>query len=247
MKKRQSRRSKHSRELKEAAVSLYRDGSTEAEIVQNKARLMRVHRLGSEWEPLLPKTLNRWLNLAKEADPDLEIVHLLNRRRRRPGLYNHWEMTGEMEILTQYHDRVTHKMYVGPGMDYIPIGEEDPPEVVRVGDRFGKWEPPGPLLYLARLASLGYSLRGIEKLWKGEETRHPNLDEKNWEEAQRIISAVRTSPAMSYSTIRRTLQGCSFRPVSNAERRSGKIWVAKISRHHNSTQAGAELSPEVLC
>ncbi len=211
-------------ELKKAAIQLYRDGHTEGEMVQHKGRLKEIHRLASAWDSLNQSNLNRWINSAKEGDPDLEIWHLLNRRRKWPGLYNDWGIDGKI-ILSPYYDPLTDTLYLGPGMDYIPIGERKPGQTVRRDpawrDRLHKWrmndsdaiEP-----YVSELASLGYSLRDIVSLWKGVKTRHQDLDKAprvQWLVKQ--LKGVRQK-AMSYTTIGRILRVYSVGPVSESDK-----------------------------
>ena len=168
--------------LRPKAISLYREGRTETEILANSERLAQSD---PAWADLKQSSLNRWCRQAKRADPDLEIWHLLNRRRFRPGLYTNWVPNGQI-ILASHYDDFTDTLYLGPGADYSPLpGRPTPKNIVRSDDtsspqsrRQRDRDSAGP--YLAHLRALAYSLREIKRLWKGEKTRHPALDDTEW-------------------------------------------------------------------
>ena len=55
------------------------------------------------------QTLNRWLKEAKDEDPDLEIIHHLNRRRWKPGVYTDWRPVGKI-ILGPTYDPLLNRI-----------------------------------------------------------------------------------------------------------------------------------------
>jgi hypothetical protein len=199
--------------LKEAAIALYRQGYSQAEILRHKERLVEIHRLGSVWKSLTQSSLTRWINAAKEDDFDLEIWHLLGRRRFRPGIYTNWNPEGKL-ILPPCHDQLTDTLYLGPGMDYFPTtGGKEPSNIVRTGieknPAWPKWKMPvsdaaGP--YVAQLRSLNYSIREIQHLWNGEGTKYRKLDQSP--QVQLLVSQLRKvrPRAMTHTTIGRILK-----------------------------------------
>ncbi len=218
------KRNNHPKRLKQAAIRLYRDGYTEAEIICNKERLTEVHKLGPEWKSANQTSLNRWIKSAKEEDLDLQIWHLLNRRRRRPNTYTNWQPDGVI-ILGAYYEPLEDTLYLGPGDGYIPVGTRNPSKIVETDPEWRAWlqdagrslkDTDAVGLYVAELSSLGYSLRDIVTLWGKGRTRYPDRDK-----APRVqwliqrIRIVREKP-MSYTTIRRILQTYSFGPVAES-------------------------------
>jgi hypothetical protein len=197
--------------LKEAAIALYRQGYSQAEILRHKERLVEIHRLGSVWKSLTQSSLTRWINAAKEDDFDLEIWHLLGRRRFRPGIYTNWNPEGKI-ILLPYHDPLTDTLYLGPRMGYL--GANEPSNIVRVGEKKAQstrheWKMPdsdaaGP--YVAQLRSLNYSIREIQHLWNGEGTKYRKLDQSP--QVQLLVSQLRKvrPRAMTHTTIGRILK-----------------------------------------
>ena len=201
-------------ELHETVVRLYKQGYTERELNNHRSKLVERHSLGAAWEGLNQKTLNRWINQAKENDPDLEVWHVLNRRKRRPGLYTNWEPNGKV-LLSFFKDPLTETIYLGPGDEFIPLDDLGPWKIIRPD---GKYQPNFAKLsdidaagqYLAELAYLGYNPRQIVKLWKGEKTRRPSVDELA--RVQQLVSRLRFTreEPLSYSTIRRALKIYSY-------------------------------------
>ena len=206
--------------LRPKAVALYRDGRTEKEILANSDRLAQSDRV---WEQLKQSTLSRWIRQAKRADADLEIRHLLNRRRLRPGLYTNWIPDGQI-ILGSYYDELTDSLYLGPGADYSPLpGRPRPKHIVRSdaapspqSRRQRDRDSAGP--YLAHLRALGYSLREIKLLWDGKKTRHPELDYTEWVEF--LVSKLREfrSGSRSHGTIQNILRVYQAGPMPESVR-----------------------------
>ncbi|MSQ07662.1 MAG: hypothetical protein EXR46_10900 [Dehalococcoidia bacterium] len=216
--------------LREAAIRLYRTGYPEGEIIRHKDRLAEIDKLGSAWDSLTRSSLNRWIKSAKEDDPDLEIWHLLNRRKWKPNVYTNWKCEGVI-FLRPFYDPLSETMYLGPGQDYFPIGGKKPGNIVRVGKEKRQANPIGVRLgmnasdavgqYVAELASLGYSLRDIVALWKGTKTRHPDMDKAP--RVQWLAKQLRGTPArpikpMSFSTIARILRVYSYGPVAESQK-----------------------------
>ena len=207
------------RRIKEAAIRLFRNGYTEAEIIRNKKRLIEIHKLGSAWDSANRASLNRWIKSAKEDDPDLEIWHLLNRRRRRPNWYTNWQPNGKV-MLAQYYEPLEDTLYLGPGVGFIPTGNRVPSKIVetdpdwrnrlqnRTGFSLSDTDAVGPCI--AELKSFGYSFREIVTLWGNKKTRHPDRD--NAPRIQFLIQQIRSvrEAPMSYTTVRRILQTYSF-------------------------------------
>jgi hypothetical protein len=172
--------------LKEAAIRLYRLGYSQAEILRNKERLAEIDRLGAVWQSLTQSHLSRWINAAKEDDFDLEIWHLLGRRRFRPDIYTNWKPEGKI-IVPFYHDPLTDTLYLTPDGDYYPYppGVKEPSKIVRGGKKKAprtRQEPKRPGSdaagpYVAMLRAMNYSIREIQHLWNGEGTKYPKLDE----------------------------------------------------------------------
>ena len=105
------------------ANMLYWQGYTERELTVHRSELVERHPLGKAWEGSKQKTLiNRWINKAKEKDPDLDVWHVLNRRKRRPGIYTNWEPKGKL-ILSHFMDHLTRTKYFGPGDTLILLGD----------------------------------------------------------------------------------------------------------------------------
>ncbi len=206
--------------LREAVVALFRDGYTGVEIFRNKDRLNELHKSALDWNSIGQNSLNRWINSAKKEDSDLEIYHLLNRRRRRPGMYTNWQPNGVV-IFGPHREDLEVKPYWRTGVRAI---NKIPSKFVAIGTkRKAKAKGTGYLrdtdavgLYVAELSELGYSLRDIVALWKTGRTRSPAKDKAprvQW--LLRQIRAVRQEP-MSYSTIRRILQIYSYGPVAES-------------------------------
>jgi hypothetical protein len=204
--------------LKEAAIALYRRGHSQAEILRLKERLVEIHPLGAVWQSLTKSSLTRWINAAKEDDFDLEIQHLLGRRRLRPGMYTNWKPEGKIFLLP--YDPLTDTLYLGPGMDYFPypLGVKEPSNIVRVGN---KKAPPtrhqprhqrkmpdsdAAGFYVAQLRNLNYSIREIQRLWNGEGTKYTKLDRSP--QVQYMVSQLQQvrPRAMSHTTIARILK-----------------------------------------
>ena len=76
-------------------IHLYTQGYTEKEILDLRGKLDATNLL---WRELKQQTANRWLNSARDADPDADILHLLNRRKRKPGLVTKPDLTSEKHI-----------------------------------------------------------------------------------------------------------------------------------------------------
>ena len=188
------------KQLKEAAVSLYRDGNTVAEIISGDHRPPNFREQDTNWVNITRRSLSRWIKIAKMEDPDLQIWHLLNRRWRRPGTYTNWEPNG---------------VVIFPlNITYVQIrrGEKGPQveagSGLRLRLKFPDSDAVGP--YLAELKSFGYSYREIVVLWRSEETQYPDRDSSpRVQTLVRQIQTIREKP-MSYSTIRRILQTYSF-------------------------------------
>ena len=203
---------KHPAGVRDAVVGLYRQGHELNEIVDGLTRR------GGVWEKLNRSTVGRWLMAAREDDPDLVIRHHLVRRGRKPGIYNDWRIVGSM-VTSPFYDVLTDTMYLGPGMDFMPLPEgREPAHIIRVDEQRDDRDQPrrrsmrrrsireavGP--YVAELSSLGYSLRDIAKVWAGKATKNPALDKSDrvrWLRVQ--LNNLRKEP-MSPSTIRRILQ-----------------------------------------
>ena len=190
--------------------------------IRYRDRLKEIHKLGSAWGALTQSTVNRWINAAKKSDPDVEVQHVLNRRRWWPGIYTDWQPHGVI-ILGPYYDPLEDALYLGTGDSHIPLGdrkhgrvvERDPGWANRVSSKWRMKDSDAVGPYVAELTSLGYSLRDIVNLWKGFQTRHPDTDK-----APRVrllakqLRHVRPN-AMSYTTIGRILRLYSFGPVAN--------------------------------
>ena len=207
---------RHPKALTNAVVALYREGFTEQRIVTLTGQLAATHKLGDAWTRLNQSTVNRWLKAARDEDPDLQIWHLLNLRRRKPGVYSNWTPKGQI-ILMPFYERLTDTLYLGPGMDYIPLkGGRMPGNVVgrveretrATGYPMNLSDAAGPCV--AELASMGYSGRDIVRLWEGRKTSHPDKDHAprvRWL-AKELRNLRRR--ALSYSTISRILKIYSF-------------------------------------
>jgi hypothetical protein len=195
-------------------VIYYRQGYTERDLIVYRSELVERHPLGPAWETLNQKTLNRWINQAKEKDPDLEVWHVLNKRKRRPGMYTYWKPDGQV-ILGIFMDHLTQTIYLGPGDEFFPLEDLGPWKIVRPDGKyqpdFGKQSDVDAAgEYLAELAFLGYNPRQIVKLWRGEKTRRPSVDELA--RVQQIVSILRLrrKGPLSHSTIRRALKIYSY-------------------------------------
>ena len=116
--------------LQAKVVALYREGRAEAEILAARDHLSQSD---SVWADLKQSTLSRWIRQAKRADADLEIRHLLNRRRVRPGLYTNWVPDGQI-ILGSYYDELTDSLYLSPRADYSPVPGRPRPKNIVPGD-----------------------------------------------------------------------------------------------------------------
>ena len=209
---------KRNNRLGKAVVSLYRDGYTEVQMVRGRDRLSFIHKLGTEWITLTQSNVNRWINGAIEDDPDLEVWHVLNKRKWKPGVYNNWRPDGRRVMLSHCYDPLADTLYLGPGDGYIPTGDWKPGNIVRIGqsreDRSVTKSRPvsdavGP--YVAELASLEYSCREIVALWNRHGTGHTRLDRKP--RVRRLVQQLRyiREKPMSYSTIARILKTYSFK------------------------------------
>ena len=215
---------KQSNQIRESVVRLYRDGYTEAEINRGKDRLSTIHKLGSEWTTLNQSKVNRWLNAAKEDDPDLEVWHVLNRRRWKPGVYNNWRPEGII-ILPPFYDPLADTLYLGPGDGFIPTGGREPGNILRVGKtrdghvrtRRGLPDSDAVGPYVAELASFDYSCREIVALWRGHATRNRRLD--GTVRVKRLVEHMRNiqPKPMSYVTVSRILQKYSFEYAEGTE------------------------------
>jgi len=216
-------------------VRLYRDGYTEAQIIRGKDRLSTIHKLGSEWTTISQSKVNRWLNGAIADDPDLEVWHVLNRRRWKPGVYNNWRPEG-IVILPPFYDPLADTLYLGPGDEFIPISGREPGNIERIGEgretssssrrRLPDSEAAGP--YLAELASLGYSCRDLEALWRGHGTKHSTLDRSpRVRRLREQLRLIRSKP-LSYSTISRILQKYSFEYAAGTEPDTDTIWGLEL-------------------
>lgn len=206
--------------LRDAVVVLFRDGYTGVEIFRNRDRLNELHKSALDWNSIGQNSLNRWINSAKKEDSDLEIYHLLNRRRRRPGMYTNWQPNGVV-IFGPYREDLEVKPYWRTGVrtfnkipsKFVPTGSKRRAKVKSTG--YPK-ETDAVGIYVAELSELGYSVRDIVTLWKTGRTRSPAKDKAprvQW--LIRKIKAVRQEP-MSYSTIWRILQTYSFGPVAES-------------------------------
>lgn len=206
--------------LRPKVIALYRDGRTEKEILANSDRLAQSDPV---WEQLKQSTLSRWIRQEKGTDPDLEIWHLLNRRRCRPGLYTHWIPSGQI-ILGSYFDDFTQTLYLAPGADYSHLpGRPGPQHIVRSdagpspqSRRRRDRDSAGP--YLAHLRALGYSLREIKLLWDDEKTGHPELDYTEW--VRFLVSELRKirTQSRSHATIRNILEVYQAGPMPESVR-----------------------------
>ena len=207
--------------LREAAVALFRDGYTGIEIVRNKDRLNELHKPSPDWISISQSSLNRWINSAKNEDSDLEIWHLLNRRRRRPGMYTNWQPNGVV-ILGPHQDPLEVEASGNSGTPtvnrvpskFVPIGPKLRKRIKKTSYSISDSDAVG--IYLAELSERGYSVRGIVTLWKTGRTRSPDKDKtRRVQWLIRQIKAVRETP-MSYSTVWRILQMYSFGPVAES-------------------------------
>ena len=204
--------------LEEAVIMLFRDGYTGTEIVRNKDLLNGLNNPHLDWSSIKQSSLNRWINSAKKEDADLEIWHLLNRRRRRPGMYTNWQPSGVV-ILGPHHEPLNVKPDSNARIQTV---NRVPSKFVSIGPtrrtrarktRYSINDADAVGLYVVELKNLGYSLRDIVDLWNGGKTRHPDRDKVPrvlWLVNQ--MRAVRPQ-AMSYTTIRRILQTYSIGPV----------------------------------
>ncbi|MSQ17955.1 MAG: hypothetical protein EXR54_10490 [Dehalococcoidia bacterium] len=202
-------------------------GYTEGEIIRYRQRLTAIHKLGAAWDSLNQSSLNRWIKSAKEADPDLEILHLLNRRRWKPGIYTHWTPEGTI-ILGPYYESLADTLYLGAGMDYFPIGDRTPGRIVETDPKWRDWLPKARMkdsdavgIYVSELSGLGYSSRDIVNLWKGIPTRHPDMDKAprvQWLAKQLRGTPGRPIKPMSFSTIARILRVYSYGPEAESQK-----------------------------
>jgi hypothetical protein len=193
--------------LKEAAIELYRQGYSQAEVLRNKERLAEIHRLGSAWKSLTQSSLTRWIKAAREDDFDLGVWHLLGSRRFKPDIYTNWRPQGKI-IIAPFYDEITDTRYSG-------VWNKPPPAP--------KWKMPlsdaaGP--YVAQLRSLGYSIREIQKLWDGKGTKNQKLDQSP--QVQLLVRQLRVirKTAMSHTTISRILHVYSFGPMGQDGRQN---------------------------
>ncbi len=165
--------------VRDWVLALYRNGYSQKEIL-HFGDSRQGNKTGPSIRRLVQSNISRWISKGRDADPDLEIWHLLNKRKRRPGMYTNWEPNGRV-LLGPFYERLTDTLYLGPGMNFSPTGAMKPGKVIRTGPG---WKPPyaklkdsdaaGP--YLAELSSLGYSQRDLLRLWKRRPTRQPKLD-----------------------------------------------------------------------
>ena len=210
--------------LEKAVIVLFRDGYTGIEIVRNKTRLNELHKPVPGWDSISQSSLNRWINLAKKEDADLEIWHLLNRRRRRPGMYTNWQPSGVVIFGPHNEDYEALEVKQLPSNEiptvnrvpsrFIPIGPKLRKRIKKTGYSINDADAVG--IYVAELSDLGYSIRDIVKLWNWGRTRYPDKDEAprvEWLIQQ--IRAIRKSP-MSHTTIWRILQIYSMGPVAES-------------------------------
>ena len=162
--------------LSKAVVALFAAGSTESELVTHRERLVKIHALGEVWLLLRQSSANRWLREAKDENPDLEVEHVLNRRRRKPGLRRNWKLEGVI-LLPPFYDAVTDTLYLGPGMGFFPLSDDFNPahtvqarsDTERALPSFRDRDAVGP--YLAHLCELGYSVRDLHELWAGRSSK----------------------------------------------------------------------------
>lgn len=218
-------------EAREAVIRMYHDGYNEAEILGLRERFTEID--------LNQSSLNRWVKKAREDDPDLEIRHLLNRRRRRPGVYTQWQAGGVI-YLAPYYDPLLDTLFLGTGQDFLSTGGREPGNTVRVKSpplpsvvsgsdggterttrrkkrpKVRESDAAGP--FVARLSSLGYSQRDIVALWKRRPTKNPELDGTPWVRWQvaQLHRIRMPEKAMSASTIGRILQIFSFGSVADS-------------------------------
>ena len=207
--------------LEEAVIVLFRDGYTGTEIVRNKDLLNGLNNSRLDWSSIKQSSLNRWINLAKNEDADLEIWHLLNRRRRRPGMYTNWQPNGVV-ILGPHHEPLDIKPDSSSSIQtvnrvpskFVPIDPTRKARAKRTGYSMIDSDSVG--LYVAELSELGYSVRDIVALWKTGHTRSPDKDKAR--RVQWLIGQIRSvrKESMSYSTVWRILQTYSFGPVSES-------------------------------
>ena len=186
--------------LKDAVIHLYDAGYSEATIVSMAKKLaglgprtlerqrVEIRRLfgqrlelGQTWLRLKQSTVNRWLRLARERDPDLEIRHVLAKRKWRPGAYTNWQPTGPFHIGSTY-DPITDTMYLGPGVREVHSQpRQSYPRVVKSsGEKEEAEIREGPLWQAFTLAILKkkfeYSYRELSALSRGRSTRRAEVD-----------------------------------------------------------------------
>ncbi len=202
----------HQKGLQAAVVWLYWQGYAEKEIVSLRREISQRHRLGKTWLNLPQSTVNRWLKAARDADSDLEIWHLLNRRRWKPGIYTNWKVEGQI-ILMAFYDPLRDQVFLGAGDAFIPLdpsGDLETTMLPEVIEQEKQWRqqreadlqrlsPPIPVLLKYRF---GYSYRDIARLSQRKRSRFPDRDKAP--EVQQLVTHLEP---MSYSTIRRTILG----------------------------------------
>ena len=214
--------------LRDTVIAFHRDGRTAVEIVSLAPHLSSAHELGAAWNTINQRLVNRWIRKAREEDPDLVIWHHLNQRKRKPDLYTNWKRDGFI-LLSPYYDQLTDTLYLGTGMDYIPIaGSRAPGNVIRYEEKkkasgyrrrsHGMRDSDAVGQYVAELHdAFGYSSRDIVKLWEKTKTRHPATDREPrvvWLSEQ--LRGVRVK-VMGHTTINRILKKYGYIKRPNLE------------------------------
>ncbi|MFH1141150.1 MAG: hypothetical protein V1724_05710 [Chloroflexota bacterium] len=212
---------KHQIRLQKTVIHLYRNGYTEAEIIELRDRIGSLYKLGAAWLVVHPRTVNRWLKAAREADPDLEIAHLVNRRRWKPGIYANWKAEGQV-ILMPFYDPIRGKMYLGAGDTFFQLSAGPqvemvkPPEAIEQEQRWQQererdlqgvsWVsdiPQAPPIAVVLHTDYGYSYRDIAKLSKQQWSRFRDRDKAPG--VQELIKGLRHTGELSYSKVRRII------------------------------------------
>ncbi|MFC1935591.1 hypothetical protein ACFLX9_02360 [Chloroflexota bacterium] len=192
---------RHPKIVKERAIDLFHQGYDEKEIV------VGLRQLEGQYSEITRSAVDRWVKAARYSDPDLQIWHLLNRRKRKPGIYTNWKPEGQI-VLGPYHDPLMGILYLSSGDDIILPTRKHPEHIMEslvVEEEQEQYEkslrsPAEPLGEIL-IPHLMY-LREIHRFSYREIA---NLVQRN---AKRLggDTYVDRLSKMSYSTVRRIIQ-----------------------------------------
>ena len=186
--------------LREAVIALYARGHNEARIPSNVELLSEIgpstpeHQrveierlygfrlnLGKLWKSINQRTVNSWLQEARKRDSDLEIHHVLAKRNFNPGMHTNWQPTGPFHIGSHY-DPITDTLLLGPGVS-TKLGSRGvirniykSKEATSEEDHWRKTREHRAIIISELKNEYECSYRDIEKLSKGQSTRHPERD-----------------------------------------------------------------------